>query len=85
MVVVAGGEEGGVEADVAAVGGDAEAERVAVEGQRAVQVGDPEVHVADADGGMDGSVCIGQCPARGAARHRWFHLTGGGRGENRPW
>ena len=54
VVVVAGGEERRVEADRAAVGGHAEAEGVAVEGDRAVEVGDPEVHMADADGGMDG-------------------------------
>ena len=65
VVVVAGGEEGGVEADLAPVGGHAEAERVAVEGERAVEVGDPEVHVADADGGVDGfGVHGGSVPPR---------------------
>ena len=69
VVVVAGGQEGGVEADRARVGGHAEAERVAVEGERAIEVGDPEVDVADADGGVDGFGLHGrQCPAAPAAR-----------------
>ena len=55
MVVVAGGEEGGVEPDRAPVGDDAEAEAVAVEGERPLEVGDAQVHVADADRGVDGS------------------------------
>ena len=64
VVVVAGREERGVEPDRAAVGGHAEPERVAVEGDRAVEVRDPEVHMADADGGVDGFGLHGwQCPA----------------------
>ena len=64
VVVVAGGEEGGVEAALAAVGRHAEPEGVAIERQRAVEVGDPEVDVADADGRVDGfGVHAGSVPA----------------------
>ena len=77
MVVVAGGEEGGVEAGGATVGGQVQAQRVAVEGERAIEVGDLQVHVADADGGVDGFALHGrQCPVARGARHRWNHVTG---------
>jgi hypothetical protein len=53
VVVVARGEEGGVDAGRPAIGDDAEAERVAVEGDRAVEVGHLEVDVADVDPRVD--------------------------------
>src|SRR5215218_293096 len=68
VVVVAGGEERGREAELAPVGRHAEPERVAVERERAVEVGDAQVHVADPDGGMDRfAVHAAQCPGRGRA------------------
>jgi hypothetical protein len=51
VVVVAGREERGVEPDLAAVGGDAEAERVAVERDRAVEVADAQPGVEDSRDG----------------------------------
>jgi hypothetical protein len=77
VVIVTRRQEGGVEPDVAAVGGDAEAQRVAVERDRSIEVRDAEVDVADADGGMDGlGVHAGQSRGRAAARHRCVHLSG---------
>jgi hypothetical protein len=76
VVVVAGGEQEHVEPVLAGVGRDAEAERVAVEPERAVEVGDAQVHVPDAHGGMDGfAVHAGQSRARRALGHRCNHLT----------
>ncbi len=76
VVVVAGGEQDHGEPVLAGVGGHAEAERVAVEAERAVEIGDAQVHVTDADGGMDGFVLHArQFPARRVARHRCNHLT----------
>ena len=86
VVVVAGGEEGGVEPDRARVGDDAEAEAVAVERERPLEVGDAQVHVADAHRGVDGSHagdCGGGVDARhasdrraeAAGRHRGVHLS----------
>ena len=40
------------------VGAHGEAERVAVEAERAIEVGDPEVDVADADGRVDGCFAV---------------------------
>jgi len=53
VVVIAGGEERGVDPGLAPVGDQVEAEDVVVEGDRAVQIGDPQVDVPDADGGVD--------------------------------
>ena len=54
MVVVARREERGLEAQGTTVGDQVEAQTVAIEGDRAVEVGDAEMDVSDADGGMDG-------------------------------
>ena len=54
VVVVAGGQEGGVESGLASVGCDTETECVAIERERAVEVGDSQVDVADADGRVKG-------------------------------
>ena len=76
VVVVAGGEQDHVEAGGAGVGGHAEAERVAVEGDRAVEVGDAQVHVADPHGGVDGFAGhAAQSPGPGARCHRSIHLS----------
>ena len=53
VVVVAGGDEGHRQAHLPTVAGEVEAEAVAVEGERAVEVGDVEVDVADADRRVD--------------------------------
>ncbi len=53
VVVVARGEERGFDSGRATVGREVEAEDVAVEMGRAVQIGDAQVHVPDADRGMD--------------------------------
>ena len=67
VVVVAGGEERGVEPGGRPSAVTPKPRRVAVEGERAVEVGDAQVHVADADGGMDGlGLHAGQSPGRGA-------------------
>ena len=64
MVVVAGGQQDHVEAGGTSVGGHAEPEPVAVERERAVEVGDAQVDVADAHGRMDGfGWHAAQCPA----------------------
>ena len=76
MVVVARREERGVDAVLAAVGSEVEAEDVPVEVDLAVKVGDAQVHVPDADRGMDwlgwhaDSLCgpVVSC-------HRWIHLS----------
>jgi hypothetical protein len=71
VVVVARREEHRVQADLTRVGGHAEAERVAIERERAVQVGDAQVHVPDAHRGMDGFVMhAAQSPAGRARGHR---------------
>ena len=56
MVVVARGEKGGIEPHLAAVGRYAETQPVAVESDCAVELRDVQVHVADANSGMDGFV-----------------------------
>ena len=56
MVVVAGGEKGGIEPDLAAVGRDTQTQPIAVETDRAVELRDVQVHVADTNGGMNGFV-----------------------------
>jgi hypothetical protein len=53
VVVVAGGEQDHVDPGRARVGGHTEAKRVAVERERAVEIGDAQVHVPDAHGRMD--------------------------------
>jgi hypothetical protein len=76
VVVVAGRQEHGVDSGLAAVGLDLEPERVAVERERAIQIGDPEMHVADPHGGVDGVGLHGRkCPRPTDPRHRYFHLT----------
>ena len=49
------------------VGDHVEAEPVAVEGDRAVEVGDAQMDVADADGGMDGLVMAPSVHRRASA------------------
>jgi hypothetical protein len=56
VVVVAGGEQDHVETGRARVGGHAEAERVAIERERPVEIGHAQVHVPDTHGGVDGFV-----------------------------
>ena len=65
VVVVAGREEDHRQAGRAGVGRHRQPEGVAVEGQRPVQVGDAQMHVPDADRGVDGLVVHGgSVPAR---------------------
>jgi hypothetical protein len=69
VVIVARGQEGRVESDLPTVGDQTESERVAIEAERSIEVCNPKVHVADADGGMDGFVVHGlqsaaRCPVR---------------------
>ena len=86
VVVVAGGEEGGVEATLATVGGHAEPEGVAVERERAVEIGDAEVDVADPDGRVDGfGVHAGSVPVHRPPGHRCIHLTGRAQARIAPW
>ena len=69
VVVVARCEERRVDPDLASVGDQREPEKVTVERDRAVQFGDPQVDVSDADGGVDwlgvhgGSVLPGEEPS----------------------
>ena len=53
VVVVARGEERHRQAGGTGVGDEVEAEAVVVEGDRAIHVGDAQVHMADPDGGVD--------------------------------
>jgi len=84
VVVVAGGQEDHVDPGFARVGGYAEAEHVAVEPERAVQIRDAQVHVSDAHRGVDGFVGGvsgfvvhgGQSVTRRALGHRCIRLTG---------
>jgi len=76
VVVVARGQEGGVEPDLTTIDVHAEAERVAIERDSAVEIRDVEVDVADADGGMYGlGLHAGQSGAPQWAGHRCIHLT----------
>jgi hypothetical protein len=71
VVVVAGREQHHVEPGAAGVCGHGEAERVAVEGKRAVEVGDSQMDVADPDGWMDGVAGHGSSlPAADATGYR---------------
>src|SRR6476659_9803420 len=87
MVVVAGGQEGRTgEAARRPVDDDAEAEHVAVERDRALEIGDAQVHVPDAGLGVDRCVlghgglleCVGCSsrlhPARGGRRFAPWRL-----------
>ena len=74
VVVVAGGEQDHVDPGRARVGGHAEAERVAVERERAVEVGDAQVHVPDAHGRMDDFV-VHACSLPPAARPAIGEIT----------
>ena len=66
MVGVAGGEEGGFEPHGVPVAVRL-LERVAVEGERAIEVGDLQVHVAGRGLGVDGFLCMdGSVAWRGA-------------------
>src|SRR5215218_856763 len=81
VVVVACRQKDGRQAPRPAVGDDLEAEGVAVERQRAVDVHHAEVDMADADGGVDGFVAHGgQFPPARPGFHQGVHLSVG---ENR--
>jgi hypothetical protein len=76
VVVVAGREQHHVEADLARIRRHGQAERVAVERKRAIEVGDAQVHVSDAHRGVDGFlVHVEQCPVRDPLRHRCVRLS----------
>ena len=61
---------------IAGVGRHGESEAVAIERQGTVEIGDAQVHVADANGRVDGFVVhAAQCPAGATHPHRWKYLT----------
>jgi hypothetical protein len=71
MVIVARRQEGGVEPELTAVRGHAQSEQVVVEADRTVEVRHPQVHMADANGGMDWLlVHAGQSAGPRVVRHR---------------
>ena len=85
VVVVAGGEEGGVQAALAAVGRHTEAERVAIE-RRATRSRSATRRWTwpTRTAGWTGSVCMpGSVPAAGGAVIGGIHLTGAAQAENR--